>query len=225
MKVQFFIYISLLLSFSTTFLAQPSFNTGPGCSGGNCHNLNTGALTLTALNNLQVSVKVNGVSGGKRLAGELVDANNNVVDVVNNTTSNPFILTAPQVGAYSVNAGYKSPLNYGTATVEFTATSINIPTPSNARNTFELYPNHPNPFNHETIIKFSLPKTAQVDLTIFDINGRYIRQLASQYFPAGIHSLRWDGRNDQGSLVASGTYLCQIKSGEQRAVRSVIFAK
>ena len=226
MKHKLLIAVFMVFIISSVFLAEPSFNgNSPGCSGGSCHTFKPDALTVTPLTNLQVSVQVNGISSGKRIAGELVDANNNVVDVNNGTNNNPFILTAPQMGSYTVNAGYKSPREYSTATVEFTPTSINIPTPSNVGKSFELYPNHPNPFNNETIIKFSIPKGARVEVAVFNIHGKHIRTLSNDVYEAGIHSLRWNGRDDDGLPVASGMYLCQIKSGDQRDVRSMILSK
>jgi hypothetical protein len=54
-------------------------------------------------------VTVSGVSGGSPVAGELVDMNGTVVDVINPTSTNPFVLTAPAEGEYTVNAGYNDP--------------------------------------------------------------------------------------------------------------------
>ncbi len=217
----------IALAISTAFLAQPSFNgTAPGCDGSGCHSLQAGSVSASPQSNLQVEVTVSGVQSGSAVAGELVDAGNNVVDVVNQTNSNPFTLTAPQPGTYTVNAGYRRPSReYGTTTVEFTATSINIPTPNNNLSTFQLYQNHPNPFNSETIIRFSLPKGARVELTVFDINGKLISELANGFFQSGIHAVKWNGRDSDGKPVSSGIYLCQIKSGENRIAKAMILSK
>jgi len=217
-------FISLALSAAST---NPSITGAtPGCSGGNCHNLQPGIISLIPLTNLQIQVMVSGVKSGETVAGELVDGNNNVVDVIDQTTTNPFILTAPQVGTYTVNAGFKEPSRaFGTADISLTPTGIQIPAPAHALNTFELYPNHPNPFNNETIIRFSLPKEARVELSIYNVHGQFIKHLLDELYPAGIHSLRWNGRNDDGLPCPSGIYLCQIKSGDHRLVRSMILSK
>ena len=221
------ITLPIVLLISSVFLAEPSFNgPSPGCAGSGCHDLQTGIATATQLSNLQVQVTVSGVDPGEAVAGELVDNNNNVVDVINNTQNNPFTLTAPQNGEYTVNAGYKKPSReWGTTTINLSPTSISIPTPNSSLSSFELFPNHPNPFNNETIIKFSLPKGARVEVAIFNIHGKHIRYLSNDYYGAGIHSLRWDGRDDDGLPVASGMYLSQIKSGDLRDVRSMILSK
>jgi hypothetical protein len=59
------------------------------------------------MTSLQVEVTITGNTGN--VAGELVDGGGNVVDVINTTSNNPFILTAPSEGTYLVNAGYKNP--------------------------------------------------------------------------------------------------------------------
>jgi len=227
MKVHTLIYMLSVLMLSSIAFVKPSFNgTTPGCAGSNCHSQQTGIVSLTPLSNLQIQVTVSGVQSGKKVAGELIDANNNVVDVIDQTTANPFILTAPQTGNYTVNAGFKDPSEqYGTANISLAPTGIQIPTPVRALTTFELYPNHPNPFNSETIIRFSLPKAARVELTVYNVHGQFIRHLTDDQYPAGIHSLRWNGRDEEGRPCPSGIYLYQIKSGDHRVARSMILSK
>jgi flagellar hook assembly protein FlgD len=227
MKHKLLISMLILFIISSVFLAEPSFNgTTPGCDGSGCHNLQSGIVTATQLSNLQVQVTVSGVNPGDDVAGELVDASNNVVDVINKTQNNPFTLTAPNNEQYTVNAGYKNPhREWGTTTINLSPTTINIPKPSTIGNTFELLPNHPNPFNNETIIKFSVPKGSRVELNIFDIHGKHIRKLTEDNYNKGIHSVRWNGHNDDGLPVASGMYLYQLTSGDQRLVRSLILSK
>lgn len=88
--------------------SQPSFNgSSPGCSGSGCHSFQDGLVSAITIDNLQVQITIAGTTS--RVAGELVDDNGNVVDYVNSTTSNPFILTAPSEGSYIINAGFKNP--------------------------------------------------------------------------------------------------------------------
>lgn len=227
MKVHTLIYMLSILMLSSIAFVKPSFNGAtPGCGGGNCHDLQTGIVSLTPLTNLQIQVTVSGVQSGEKVAGELVDGSNNVVDVIDQTTTNPFVLTAPQVGTYTVNAGFKQPSReFGTANISLTPTGIQIPVPAHALTTFELYPNHPNPFNNETLIRFSLPKAARVELLIFNVHGQFIKHLVDTEYSAGIHSLKWNGRDDEGRPCPSGIYLFQIKSDDHRVVRSMILSK
>jgi aminopeptidase N len=81
-------------------------------------------------------------------------------------------------------------------------------------NTFILQQNYPNPFNPETTIRFYSPYQANVDLVIYDIKGRTIRNF---YFNAknnGFNEVVWDGRNEYGKEVASGIYFYKLMSNE-----------
>ena len=97
--------------------SEPGFNgSSPGCGGGGCHSSLSGIITATALSNNQVQITVSGTTS--RVGGELVNSSGQVVAVINSTTSNPFTLTAPSAGTYTVNAGYKNPnLRWGTTSV------------------------------------------------------------------------------------------------------------
>ncbi|MBN2366081.1 MAG: hypothetical protein EH225_08765, partial [Calditrichaeota bacterium] len=77
----------------------------------------------------------------------------------------------------------------------------------------------------ETIIRFSLPKIARVELTVFDMHGQLIRELTSGYCQPGIHSVKWDGRTNDGRPVRPGSYLCQLTSSDTRIVKSMIYVK
>jgi hypothetical protein len=91
----------------TNTKSEAGFNTGPGCGGSGCHTSETGILTAEVLNNFQVRITVTGTTN--KVGGELVDAGGNVVAVINSTSSNPFTLTAPSFGKYTINAGFKNP--------------------------------------------------------------------------------------------------------------------
>ncbi len=77
-------------------------------------------------------------------------------------------------------------------------------------NTFSLEQNYPNPFNPATTIKFSLPENGKVNLTIFDLLGRQVRQLADKEMEANYQEISWDGKNDKGVSVSSGVYFYRI---------------
>jgi hypothetical protein len=77
---------------------------------------------------------------------------------------------------------------------------------------FRLSQNYPNPFNPETMIAYTLDRPQQVRLTIFNICGEGIRTLVSEARPVGSHVVRWDGRDDRGVRVSSGTYFYQLSN-------------
>ncbi len=78
---------------------------------------------------------------------------------------------------------------------------------------FELSENYPNPFNPTTTIRFTVAYKAQaVKLIIYDLLGRVVRVLADEIRTVGEHSVQWDGRNENGIRVASGTYLYKFEA-------------
>jgi hypothetical protein len=79
---------------------------------------------------------------------------------------------------------------------------------------FELERNFPNPFNPETVIKFNLPEASRVNLNVYNVLGQVVRTLVNEELSAGVHSVIWDGKNAQGSDVASGVYFYRIKAGD-----------
>ena len=86
---------------------------------------------------------------------------------------------------------------------------------------FALEQNYPNPFNPETEIHFQLPAARQVLVRIFNTLGQEIRTLTEIHYDAGFHSVRWDGKDRNGSPVSSGVYLYQIQAGEFSQVRKM----
>ncbi len=215
----------IILAFVFSILiSEPSFNSGAGCGGGGCHSSKPGELSLST-DELKVMVSLPNISGEK-VGGELVNSEGTVVSVVNSTNSNPFTLTAPEAGSYVVNAGYKEPdKEWDTGSVEVTLSDVSHSAPTTIPVKLELFDNHPNPFNNETLIRFSLPGQEYLTLQIFNINGRLVRDLVNNNLPAGQHSVRWDGKDNSGLLVASGTYLYQLKSSGKQLTKKLMLIK
>jgi hypothetical protein len=75
-----------------------------------------------------------------------------------------------------------------------------------------LLPNAPNPFGDFTELRFALARPEAARLSIFDARGRAVRVLATGTRPAGVHTLRWDGRDSSGRAVAAGAYYCKLET-------------
>jgi hypothetical protein len=71
---------------------------------------------------------------------------------------------------------------------------------------------HPNPFNPQTVIAFSLDRAQRVKLSIHDLNGRHVVDLVDGIYAAGRHPITWDGRDAAGREVASGGYVIRLES-------------
>ncbi|MDZ7291831.1 MAG: T9SS type A sorting domain-containing protein [candidate division KSB1 bacterium] len=88
---------------------------------------------------------------------------------------------------------------------------------------YSLSQNYPNPFNPETTIEYTLPKPSFVKLEIYDMLGQEVRTLVSKFQQAGVKSVVWDGKNNQGQLVPSGLYIYRIVAdGFAQSSKSVL---
>ncbi len=90
---------------------------------------------------------------------------------------------------------------------------------------FLLEGNYPNPFNPSTTIRFRLPEAAHARLEIFNSIGARVRVLADERMDAGTYSSSWNGRDDAGRLVESGTYLYRLSAGGFSAVKRMSLVK
>lgn len=85
---------------------------------------------------------------------------------------------------------------------------------------------HPNPFNPQAIIRYSLPRASRVSLRIFDLSGRLVKILVdNEVVNSGDHETSWNGRDLTGRMVAAGTYLCRLETPDQRTSRPLTLIK
>lgn len=75
-----------------------------------------------------------------------------------------------------------------------------------------LEQNYPNPFNAHTKIVYELIENGQVEVTIFNLLGENVKILTNEFQSKGEHSVDWDGKDEFGHEVASGTYYYQLKA-------------
>lgn len=88
-----------------------------------------------------------------------------------------------------------------------------------------LESNYPNPFNPTTKIRFGLPESQKVEISIYDLCGNKVKTLLRDDFSAGYHQIQWDGRDYNGNKLASGIYIYELKTGSKRLTSKMIFAK
>lgn len=88
-----------------------------------------------------------------------------------------------------------------------------------------LIGNHPNPFNPETEIRFSLKDAAPVRVDIYNIKGQIVKTLVNESKESGIHSATWNGTDDQGRMVSSGVYWYKMSSGKFSSTKKMILMK
>jgi hypothetical protein len=89
----------------------------------------------------------------------------------------------------------------------------------------ELGFNMPNPFNQQTRFTFSLSQSEAVRFEIRDIRGRLIKSLMQKTCPPGIHQITWDGSDESGSPLCSGTYIYQLKTSTLKKCRKLVIIR
>ena len=85
----------------------------------------------------------------------------------------------------------------------------------------QLQQNAPNPFNSQTILSYFLLKPGPARVEVFALTGQRVRVFRQGPQKAGLHRLRWDGRDDAGRPLASGTYLYRLVTGEDVLTRKL----
>jgi len=90
---------------------------------------------------------------------------------------------------------------------------------------YSLYQNHPNPFNPVTTIRYDLPENSFVNITIYDMIGRIVRNLVSTQQDAGYKSIQWDATNNSGQPVSAGLYLYMIQAENFRQTKKMVLLK
>jgi hypothetical protein len=83
----------------------------------------------------------------------------------------------------------------------------------------------PNPFNLVTEITFTLPERSRVSLVIYNVLGQKVRTLVQQDMDAGTHSVQWDSRNENGSLMASGIYFYRFETEKFAKTMKMVLIK
>ncbi len=84
----------------------------------------------------------------------------------------------------------------------------------------QLLPNHPNPFNPNTTIRYVLPAEMRVTLVVHDVSGRVVAKLLDEVRPAGAHQITW---NADG--MASGVYFAHLRTRNTNVSRKMVLLK
>ena len=90
---------------------------------------------------------------------------------------------------------------------------------------YALHENFPNPFNPSTTLRFDLPYSSDVNLTIYNMLGQKVKSFDMRGIQAGKHTLRWNATNDLGEKVGTGVYLYQLQTKDFMKTRKMIFMK
>lgn len=88
---------------------------------------------------------------------------------------------------------------------------------------------YPNPFNSVTTIPFMVSSSGgtpvSVSVRIYNTLGQVVRSLLEDELNPGQYRAVWNGKNDHGAVVATGTYICHLQAGEWSGTRLLLLEK
>ena len=84
----------------------------------------------------------------------------------------------------------------------------------------ELYGNYPNPFNPATSIRFSVPASGSVNISVYDLTGDQVATILDQSLLSGAHTVRWNARQHP-----SGVYIVRIGADRYARTQKVMLLK
>lgn len=90
---------------------------------------------------------------------------------------------------------------------------------------FRIFQNYPNPFNPSTVISYEIPGTENVKITVYDITGKLVKELADNVQSSGRHQVQWEGTNQNNEKVTSGIYIYTIKYGSVLLSKAMVLLK
>jgi hypothetical protein len=90
---------------------------------------------------------------------------------------------------------------------------------------FSLSQNYPNPFNPVTNIRFTVSKSAQVKIEVFNIVGQRVVTLVDQEMTPGTYVADWDSKDENGSEVSSGLYFYRMQAGDFSDMKKMLLVK
>ena len=100
-----------------------------------------------------------------------------------------------------------------------------VKNPSLVPDKFEVTQNYPNPFNPSTVIEYSIPNAEFVTVRIYNMLGQEIATLLNEEVTAGTYKLQWNGHDNYGNKVSTGSYIYRVVAGNNVATKKMILLK
>ena len=122
----------------------------------------------------------------------------------------------------SANVGYYT--DYSN-TVSLTLESLDIKNSSNLPESFIVHQNFPNPFNPVTTLSYQLPNEGNVQVVIYDMAGRVVKNLILEHQSAGHKTIKWNATNNSGHPVSAGLYIYTVSTRDLKQSRKMLFLK
>ncbi len=90
---------------------------------------------------------------------------------------------------------------------------------------FRLWPCYPNPFNSSTHLRYNLTRAGTARFDIYDINGRWVANLLDEVQASGLHTITWNGKNQDGLDAASGVYIAVLHAQNQVQSQRIVLIR
>lgn len=124
----------------------------------------------------------------------------------------------PNLSFNTFDGGHESRLENWQGMYEWIRNFTNNKQENNIQNNADIssqihLSNFPNPFNFKTNISYTLDKDGQVSIFLCNTLGQNIRTLINERVTSGEHAICWDGKDNAGSIVPGGIYICKLQSG------------
>ncbi|GEM_PF-3114187 len=171
----------------------------PGCAAGECES----ELSISMAERVDDALHIFAVLD--------LDAGQNLRDV-GDVTNNPILYIKLPKDTPTFNTIYNR------ATVGIKEARVNKP----SRLAIGAYPN---PFNATANIVWSSPVSGNGKVEIVDVTGKVVATLYNGFISTGQHSILWDGTDDSGNPVPSGTYMCRVILGDEIATSKITLLK
>lgn len=216
--------------------AQRTVNSYPDTYNGTCSRIAANFIRCLNVDTPDERIKVtfNGAAGVRWTLAAVVNVsyfyNTGTYYLVEleNDNAAEWVLPYDLTGVYSVGfvvgngnkIGVNATYSIQVEKVPFDPTSV-----SDTPAVMAISGNHPNPFNPSTSIQFALGSHGHAALDIYDVSGRKVRSLVGAGLDAGNHTVVWDGQDDLGRSLPSGTYVARLRSGDQVSSHKLVLAK
>lgn len=138
----------------------------------------------------------------------------NVVRFLINEVGEDSLYYDPPEGFITERPDWISDFPEGLPTVGLDTRGFAIP------NSFELYPNYPNPFNGSTTIRYEIPVGGHVNISVYNSNGQLVRKLVEGNKNPGTHIIDFDGTN-----LPSGLYISRLQAGNHSDSKKMLLIK
>lgn len=121
---------------------------------------------------------------------------------------------------YVVRATYTQPDTFSAYSNEVSATPLGVEgKPGDQTHSFFLSPASPNPVKSSAEFRFGLAQDRKASLEIYNVLGQRVKTLLSGQLPAGNHTVKWNGCDEEGRKVSSGVYVYRLNTGDRTLTR------